>query len=323
MRDASVVCAGILVADIFIPPLPALPAGGELLATDDFLVGPGGCAANTAIVLTRLGLSASVAGKVGDDVFGEFLEEDLNERGIDTRAVSRSQKHGTSTTVVLTVRGEDRRFVHALGANADFAADDLPASLLAGAAAFYVGGYFVLPGLEQRALADLFASARAAGARTILDVVLPAGGPPAALDRLVELLPHVDLFLPNEDEARALTGEADPHRQAQRLRESGATTVVVTMGAQGAFLLDAEGALRVPAAQFELVDGSGAGDAFAAGMITGLLEGWEIDRTLRFASVLGGSACTKLGCTSGVFDRAQAERFLTERPLEPVTPGGR
>lgn len=316
--ESRVVCAGIVVADLFVPPLPTLPTAGELLATDDFLLMPGGCAANTAIVLTRLGVSSTVVGKVGADPFGDFLEQDLLARGVDTRGLTRAPGHGTSKTVVLTVAGDDRRFVHTFGANADLGADDIERTLLEGADAFYVGGYLVLPRLEQAALAELYAAARARGARTILDVVVPSGDARISLDLVADVLPHIDFFVPNEDEARLLTGEMDPYRQAERLREAGASTAVVTMGPEGALLVDDERSIRLPGPDVEVVDGSGAGDAFSAGLIAGLLEGWDVERTLRFASVLGASACTKLGCTPGVFDRAEAERFLAAHPLESV-----
>jgi sugar/nucleoside kinase (ribokinase family) len=312
---SSVLCAGIVVVDLFVPPLASLPAAGELRVSGDFLLAPGGCAANTAIVLSRLGVDAIVAGKVGNDVFGDFLEEDLRRRDIDTRGLGRSSALGTSKTVALTVIGEDRRFVHTLGANADFGAADIDPSLVTSAKAFYVGGYFVLPGLDGRRLGDLYASARAAGVLTVLDVVVPSGVEGISLELLADVLPYVDLFVPNEDEARALTGETDPDNQARRLREAGAAAVVMTMGPEGALLVDDERSLRVQAPKVEVVDASGAGDAFSAGLIAGRLEGWETERTLGFASVLGASACTKLGCTDGVFDRQEAERFLARCTL--------
>jgi sugar/nucleoside kinase (ribokinase family) len=208
------------------------------------------------------------------------------------------------------VIGEDRRFVHTLGANADFGAADINPSLVAGARAFYLGGYFVLPGLDGRRLGNLYASARAAGVLTVLDVVVPSGVDGISLELLADVLPYVDLFVPNEDEARALTGEDDPENQAQRLREAGAAAVVVTMGREGALLVDDDRSVRARAPKVEVMDASGAGDAFSAGLIAGRLEGWGVERTLGFASVLGASACTKLGCTDGVLDRHEAERFL-------------
>ena len=311
----SVVCAGILVADLFVPPLPSLPAAGELLATEDFIIQPGGCAANTAICLARLGVSAAVIGTVGDDLFGDFLQRDLRERGIDTTGVARSRRLGTSKTVVIPVAGEDRRFIHTFGANAALRAEDIDPAIVARAEVLYVGGYLVLPALEQAALAERFRLAQESGVRTVLDVVVPAGEAGVSLDLVRELLPHVELFLPNEDEARALTGEQDPHRAAERLLEAGAETAIVTRGRHGALLLSGEESLELPAPRVETVDGSGAGDAFAAGFIAGLLEGWSAQRCLQFASVLGASACTALGCTAGVFTRAEAEAFLEAQPL--------
>jgi sugar/nucleoside kinase (ribokinase family) len=90
MQPPSVVCAGILVADLFVPPLVRLPQEGDLIVTEDFLFQPGGCAANTAVSLTKLGVSVSVAGKVGVDMFGDAVERDLRSCGVRTDALSRS-----------------------------------------------------------------------------------------------------------------------------------------------------------------------------------------------------------------------------------------
>src|SRR5436190_23380441 len=82
-----ILCAGILVADIFVPPLSALPEAGQLLATDDFLIDTGGCAANVAAGLAKLGATVGVAGKVGKDTFGDFIVRELASKGIDTSPV--------------------------------------------------------------------------------------------------------------------------------------------------------------------------------------------------------------------------------------------
>ena len=118
-------CAGILVADLVIPPLPELPAPGELTASEDFLLAPGGCAANVAISLAKLGIWSAVSGRVGADFFGEFLQNELHAFGVDTSGLRRSADRGTSKTVVLPVAGQDRRFVHSFGANADFTIEDV------------------------------------------------------------------------------------------------------------------------------------------------------------------------------------------------------
>jgi sugar/nucleoside kinase (ribokinase family) len=106
---------GILVADLFVPPLPRLPEAGELLHVDDFLLSVGGCAANTAVDLARLGGSATVFGKVGQDLFGDFVVQELARQGAETDGITRSARQPTSRTMILPVAGENRRYIHSVG----------------------------------------------------------------------------------------------------------------------------------------------------------------------------------------------------------------
>ena len=316
-----VLSVGILVADIVVPPIAKLPAAGELVSTDDFLVQPGGCAANTAIVLDRLGVSATVVGRVGDDLFGELVGEYLQARGVDTSHVLRTPGYGTSKTVVVPVAGDDRRFIHTFGANAALGAADIPDTALEEAEAIYVGGYLVLPALRQSELADRFRLAREHGARIVLDVVVPTGDERRTLDAVRGLLPLVDYFVPNEDEARALTGEAEPRLQAERIVAAGAPTVVIKRGENGALVRSGDEVFEVPAPPVEVLEPSGAGDAFAAGLVAGILEGWPLERSVRFASVMGASVCTALGCYAGAFTRDEADEFIAAHPDWARRPG--
>lgn len=304
-----VLCAGILVGDLFVPPLARLPAAGELLVTDDFLMGAGGCAANVAVVLSKLGVTSRVVGKVGRDSFGDFVIAELADYGVDVSFIGRSETMSTAKTVIVPVAGEDRRYIHTVGANADLTGSDLLPAAISGVDVVCLGGYLVLPGLQPEAVVDLFEAAHRAGARTVLDVVLP-GGTHASLDDLRAILPSVDFFLPNEDEARQLTGEQDPERQAAVLHDAGAETVIITMGSDGLLVRTANGTRRIPAPIVDVVDGSGAGDGFAAGLIVGILEGWPLDRSLALANAVGALACTALGCSAGIADREQAFRQM-------------
>ena len=316
MASASVVCAGIVVADVFVPPLERLPEAGGLVVTDDFVVETGGCAANAAIALARLGVRAAVVAKVGDDIFGDFVERELRADGVDVTGLRHAPGLGTSKTVIVPVSGEDRRFIHTFGANAALSAADLAPAAAAGPEVLYVGGYLVLPALRQEELAEQLRVARRAGSRTVLDVVAPAGRE-QSLDDVARILPEVDYFVPNDDEAQALTGEPDPRRQAERLLELGAGTVIVTLGERGLVAARGDGTIELPAPHVDFVEPSGAGDAFAAGLVFGLLQGWSLGRCLEFGSVIGASACTRLGCTRGLFTRAEAEAYLETHPLCP------
>jgi sugar/nucleoside kinase (ribokinase family) len=313
---ADVICLGILVADIFGNPITSLPAPGQLALLDRYLLRVGGCAANTAADLRRLGRSAGVLGKVGGDLFGGFVLEDLERLGIDTSFIRRSRTHPTSFTFILNVRDEDRRYIHCFGANADFSLADADLKVLEGARALYVGGYLAMPAFLPDQLVALFREAKKRGLLTALDVVIPSGAP-SPLDDIRPALPYTDLFLPNQDEARALTGRDDPAEQAEVLaRLSPNATIVITQGSAGALARRGQETLRAAAFRVDAIDESGSGDAFDAGFLVGMLEGWPLEESLRFASAVGASCTRALGCHDGVFSFEEARAFAARNPLE-------
>jgi sugar/nucleoside kinase (ribokinase family) len=316
MKMAEVVCLGLLVADVFASPLHSLPAAGELSLIERYLLGVGGCAANTAADLRRLGRHPSVLGKVGEDLFGDFVLQDLKRLGIDASAVRKSPSHPTSCTFILNVQGQDRRYVHCIGANADFALRDVDREALDGARALYVGGFLAMPAFRPEHLAELFREAKRRGLFTVLDVVIPAGTTPS-LNEMREALAYTDAFLPNNDEARTLTGRSDPIEQAEVLASFVPDgTIVITQGGAGALARRGRRILRAGAFEVESIDESGSGDAFDAGFLVGMLEGWPWEDSLRFASAVGASCTRALGCHDGVFRFEEARTFTAQHHFE-------
>lgn len=303
-------CAGILVSDLFVPPLAGIPLPGQLIQIDPPLYQSGGCAANTATDLAALGARVRVCGRVGEDGLGTQVAEELAASGVDTGAITRSRSSATSQTVVLSIAGDDRRFLHCIGANAELTAADIDEGAQ-GAAILVIGGYLVLPGLHAEELLSVIHRARARGTQVLLDVVVPHGAQGVS-GLLRPLLPHVDAFLPNEDEARALTGEADPVDQAKVLLSWGCPQVVITCGSTGAVYASTQQVLMVDPLPIEFMDGSGAGDAFTAGFVLGMLRSWPIKDTLRYAAALGASVCRGLGCHSTLFTDDEARARMTE-----------
>lgn len=309
----DVACVGILVADVFASPIPRLPDEGELTTTAGFMTSVGGCAANTAVALRILGRNVTVAGKVGTDMLGEFVISDLRRHGIGVEHIRKTSKQSTSGTVIFTVQGEDRRYLHCIGANADFTLEDIDYTLLDNVRVLYVGGYLAMPSFAPEQLAALFREARRRGLTTVLDVVMPAGAS-FGMEHVAPALPFTDYFLPNQDEAARLTGRSDPLGQAEYLSEQNPDcAVVITRGPRGSLAKRNRRIIETPPFQMETVDESGAGDAFTAGLITGLLENWELDRALSFASAAGASCTRALGCSAGVFTFDEAVAFLEER----------
>jgi len=168
VNNPKVLAFGIVVADICCPVIDAIPAAGHLLQVDDIELHCGGCAANLAIGLSRLGVDVSLVGKVGKDIFGTAVRQYLEERGVRTHSVSTADDFVTSKTVVLTVKGEDRRFIHCFGANKALSAGDLMSALSDNVAVVYVGGYLAMPGVDPNETAAALQTARAGGAIVVL-----------------------------------------------------------------------------------------------------------------------------------------------------------
>jgi sugar/nucleoside kinase (ribokinase family) len=307
-------CAGILVEDLFCGPMPQCPQEGELVAVEAMPTKAGGCAANVAIDLAKQGVSVEIIGCVGRDEAGAFLKQALEKQGVGCRQLIFAEGIATSKTVILLVDRQDRRYVHYFGANASFTVNQIPRDWVAGLKVFYLGGLCAMPGLKLAELSDLLRFCRSKGVVTVVDVVIPRQF--SAATELCALLPHIDYFLPNDTEARALTGAKDSLAQMQAILAHGARTVIITQGHEGVMAARGQECWRAGTYSASVLDPSGAGDAFAAGVITGVLRGWNVPEMLRYGSALGASATRAIGTTDGVFTTHEAEAFVQSNPLE-------
>jgi sugar/nucleoside kinase (ribokinase family) len=313
MTMARIGCAGILVKDTFCGPLQSLPAAGELLAIDAFKTKAGGCAANVAIDLRKQNQAVELAGCIGQDAAGAYLVKELQSAEVDCSRLTYTNEYPTSETVILLVEGEDRRYLHSFGANRAFKVSDIDRDWVATLDLFYLGGLFAMPGIVADELGALLAFCRAQEVITVVDVVLPANFQPTR--EVEKLLPEIDWFLPNDAEAAALTGKANPVEAIRVFRNWGGREIIVTLGEQGSVAALGNECWRCLAYPGRTVDPSGAGDAFGSGLIAGIANGWPSTRSLQYASLLGASATWMVGTTDGVITEAQAERIMAEQPV--------
>lgn len=292
----DVVCLGILVADVVARPVDSVPATGTLALVDSIVLRGGGCALNTSSALVRLGLRARVVGKVGTDAFGDFVVSLLRERGVDGTGVIRDPGVPTSASVALVDSAGERTFLHNPGANDSLLPGEVGEEAYAGRA-LHLAGALVLDGIDGPPAARILAEARRRGLHTSLDPVFDASG---RWERVLPALPHCDLVTPGRAEAEGISGESDPRRAARRLRELGAGTVAVTLGGEGCEVAadDFEG--RVAAVGVEAVDGTGAGDAFAAGFLYAFHEGWPLKDGLALAHAAAAASLRSINTTDAV-----------------------
>ncbi len=311
---ADVGCAGILVSDTFCGPMQELPREGQLLAVDNLPTKAGGCAANVAIDLSKQGVPVDIAGCLGCDPSARVLLASLEEHGVGCQRIVYSDALPTSKTVILLVAGQDRRYIHAFGANAAFSVSHIDCDWVKSLKVLYIGGLFLMPAFHTGELLDLLSFCRAHGVITVVDVVIPQNAPVSA--DVGPLLKLTDYFLPNDDEAFLLTGMKNPEDQLKTFLRMGGNTVFVTLGRRGVLAGQGRQCWRANIYEMELVDPTGSGDAFAAGVVMGALRGWNLPDTIRCASALGASAIHALGTTDGVFTAGQAEAFLAAHSLD-------
>jgi sugar/nucleoside kinase (ribokinase family) len=296
--DAVVV--GNATLDVICFPVDDVPRN-DSISFERSLVSPGGCGSNTAIGLCALGVKTALVAALGDDDAAFLVERYWERVGLDRRFVRHEKGIQTGTSVGLVDSRRQPRFIHATGANAHLGIDSLPVDGIigTGARALHIAGYFVLPGLLDPRLRQVLAKARRAGLCISLDVVnSPHMDDPSMLWLC---LPEIDIFLCNAVEAQRITGEPDALQAAKYLRRRGAHAVVVKLGAEGCWLESQEYSQAVPGLPASVVDTTGAGDAFCAGLIAALLNKADLPQACEAGNAAGRRMVSTLGAVAGWF----------------------
>jgi sugar/nucleoside kinase (ribokinase family) len=307
---------GLTTLDILARPVDGLPANDITAIVDQIVLAPAGTAAGTALIAARLGVGTRLAGQVGADAAGRLVKAELNAAGVDTTLLRERADAPTSITILPVRSNGQRPNLHALGAG--MGVEDSDALRAAAREARFIHYAAVgARGLDASAGASLLGAAKAAGAFVTCDLISPGK---AALAALRELLPFVDVFMPNASEARLLSGREDLAEAGQVLRDLGAGACVFTDGAAGALLVDAEGARRFPAHRITPVDTTSCGDSYCAGFIAGLDRGWPMEEALRLAGAVSALVAQGLGTLGALTDFEAAERLMRgggEAMIEP------
>ncbi len=270
---------------------------GELsLGTDTFMpirVSAGGSGANAAAWLAHSGIETRFVGRVGDDVFGRFLEGEMERSGVESH-LARDPSLATGKVFVLVDGEGERTMITDRGAGEALGPADLSETLFT-AGHLHLSGYTLSGGSRRETALMALRLARAAGMTVSVDPssvpLLRSVGP----DRFLEWTRGVDLLFPNLPEGEILTGEAEPGRILQKLLPY-YSAVVLKLGPEGALYADGAGeTLRVPAAPARVEDTTGAGDAFSAGFLAAWLDGEPPAEALRRGAGLAGRAVGRVG----------------------------
>jgi sugar/nucleoside kinase (ribokinase family) len=317
----EVICAGTYIMDVLGRPVAELPRGQVSLLLDEIRPTPAGTAGGTAVDLAKLGARVVAIGAIGRDLAGDFVVSSLQSQGVDATGLRRKDDVQTSCTMLPIHPDGSRPAWHVPGANSTFCLDDVDWTAIERVDAVHVGGLTALPGMDGEPAGALLARAREHGAMTTADFLGVRGDD--VLSVLASVLPHVDLFMPNEGEALQATGDPDCVTAARRLRGLGAGCVIVKRGPDGCLIVDDDGERTIAAHDAPVIDTTGCGDAFCAGVIVGRLAGWTIDQAAELGCATGALNMRGLGSDAGARDVDEALAFLRDTPRRsaPSVPG--
>ena len=300
-----VVTLGAHVLDVHAKYVEAIPEGqgGQLI--EEIRMSPAGSAGGTAITLAKLGAEVVTVGAAGSDDLGDVLVGSLGRFGIDTSHIARRDDVQTSSSVIPVRPNGDRPALHVIGANATLTHDVMPWDEIEQADFLHLGA----PEFMHELAPEVLERARTAGATTSIDVL--ADGWPELLDMIGESLPHVDWFLPNREQAMALTGTDDVEAAGRALLVRGVGGAAITCGADGSVIFTREDTIRVPAFEIEVVDTTGCGDAFSAGFLFCLSEGDSPAEAAKLGSACAALVAQGLGSDAGEFDSSSVRQFVS------------
>ena len=285
--------------------LPRLPRVGETVSSGTLLVNRGGKGANQAVAARRLGAEVRLIGCVGDDDAGAAMRQALDEQGIGVEGVVTAPGVATGTALIFVDRDGHNQIGVAPGANHRLTVEMARAGEPSIEWAQVLVSQLEVPVPVVRWALE---TARRHGVPTVLN--------PAPVQELSdELLALVTYLTPNAGEVAALTGievsDLDSGRRAAaRLCERGVGTVIITLGEEGALVYDGATAVHFEAFPIEVIDTTGAGDAFNGALAVGLSAGGSLEQVIPLASAAAALTCTRRGAQDALPDRAAVERFL-------------
>ncbi len=305
----DIVCLGILVADVVAKPVDDVPERGKLGIVEKIELHTGGCAGNTGAALKKLGVDVSLIGKVGNDGFGDYLIKEMSQCGLNVKGIKRDRDINTSSSMALVEKDGERRFIHCYGADGTFTENDVDWNIINGCKILHIAGSLLMPTFDGIQTAHVLAKARSMGITTSLDTAWDAKG--KWLETIEPSLKYIDIFLPSIEEAKMITGLDSAEDIADFFLKYGMKIVGLKMGSEGCFVKSSKGkVVKLPIFDIDAVDATGAGDAFAAGFLAGVLKGWNLHKTAKFACAVGACCVQAMGAKAGIRSLDDTIKFI-------------
>lgn len=303
----DVICAGAAIVDILLRPVDKNIFDADSYPLDSIGMTLGGDALNESTIISRLGSKVALMALVGNDPAGAFVREACEKEGIDTKSVVVDDTIDTSINIGLVAADGERTFVtNRNGSLWKTNIEHIDMSRFKEAKILSLASIFNSPLLDGKSLEVIFKAAKDAGLTICADMIKPRLG--ETLADIKGALSYVDYIFPNFEEAKLLTGAETEDAIADTFLACGVKHVVLKTGKKGCFVKGEDMAIRVPSvAGITAIDTTGAGDNFASGFITALLDGKSIEECAKFANATAAVSVQSLGATTGVQNREQVE----------------
>jgi len=310
----NVLCLGLVISDVLVKLKHNSTSFNEdLTMVDEISLSSGGNALNTALALSKLGMNTGISGKVGCDYFGDFLINVMKEHNCDIRGIIRDPNVNTSATVALVKPDGQRNFLHYSAASSSLNEEDVDFNLISESKILHIGGTFLLPRLDGEPMANILRSTQKRKVMTSLDVSWDPYG--RWMQELESCLRYLDIFLPNLEEGKRLTGKEKLREVADVLLSYGIKIVGLKLGDKGCYLKTGNEEFILPAFKVKTVDLTGAGDSFIAGFLTGISKDFSVERSGMLANAAGAMCISTLGATEGVKTLKETLNFMNETDL--------
>lgn len=308
MSRHDIVFIGTAILDSVIKGFDPEPVSAAGFRAESGSINAGGEGVNGSEAATKLGMSCSLLCFLGKDQAGDLIEAELAKHGVDTGSIVRPDGHPTPVTTIFVAEDGNRRSITNSAHRYNFHPEQYPEAFR-GAKAVVLGSLFRAPFNDPEVIKTVVSEARADGAIIFADTKLP-NFVRLSLDDIADSLPLVDYITPNEDEAKYYTGEENPEKMADVFLAKGVRNVIIKLGGKGCFFKNSEESMMLPAYGIDVVDATGAGDNFMAGLVSELIRGSGIKEALTFASACGAICTTAVGTGTALKDRQQVLEFM-------------
>ena len=306
--SSLVVSMGAHIADALGWPFTSVPPGQHLEFMEEIKFTVAGTAAAPAVNLAKLGVSVSAVGRIGDDTIGDFLRSTMNTYGVDTDHLVVDSSRQTSASLLPIRHDGSRPALHVIGANAGLTEADVPWAIVEKAKVFHLGGAFILPGLDGAPMARILKRVKELGVIVTMDFLMSPRDDARSV--IGPSLQYVDYLMPNIEEAGWLVGTEDREEIIEWLHAQGVGHTLLTMGGDGVSIAaNGDKETVLPAYDISVVDTTGCGDAFTAGLICGLLDGLDVMEAAERGLACGSLVATGLGSDAGIVDLKQVAEF--------------